>query len=160
MAIVVRELRGNYDFGTEIGAVLLWREEAEIHREYDSDDFGGDADDVADNAVLFWSGVADFGVAEHGDFADVGVCDGIDVFGGSGRGDTWNWSGDGIFGNQSFGFSHWSGGVFRTDEKFSGGDGNGAGVGIRVICDDFGAVSGGVVVAKMAEAEVREYGII
>ena len=61
MAIVFCEFCGDYDFGATVDEIILWREKAGICGGDNNHYVGGDFDDIADNFVLLWYGVFNFG---------------------------------------------------------------------------------------------------
>ena len=61
---------------------MLWGEEVGVCGGGSDYYGGGDFDDIADNFVLLWYGVFNFGSCEFINFTDFAVCDGASVFNG------------------------------------------------------------------------------
>ena len=137
MAVIICEFCRDNGARTEVYEVLLWSEKAGVCG--GSGDYygGGYGDDVADNTILLWYGVANFGSRKSTDFADFAVCDGVGVYGWRGGGCAYFGDGGRVFGDKITGFSYCGGGIFWWDEKFFNRNRTVSGVGVFDLSGDF-----------------------
>ena len=79
VAFVVCELCGDNGARAEAKKVLLWEEKVGICGGGGNYYGGGYDDDIADNIILLWYSVVNFGGGKFADFADFAICDGVSV---------------------------------------------------------------------------------